>query len=753
MFNKFKGLALLALFVAVFAGCGDSRDEFVITNTGGVTPTGAVTFNFVRVQSTIAVPLDTLSLEFTFYDQQNQAGQVTLNTTRDFAPTITITGVPATTRSYSVTARGAGDVPLATITGNVTVQAGQTVVVDAAGATVTPVISTTPLDVFVSNNGPTDGGDLDLFDRLINLVSTFTSGNNQGVAVDALGNVYHNADNSNMSTRVIARAATRGGEAFGGRDRAIDYSEFDVAPGSIKGSALVQDFGLLILADFGGSRLYIAGTAGTDNFEFTNPSTPNPPWDVAYDSTNDRLFVAFTNGSVGVYDDFVESPDGTPDRTISPTGLDNAHGIAYDASTDTLIVSDVGAVTSGPNDDGEIYVIADASTAGGTVTAQAVIGGPNTQLGNPVDIDLQGPDLRVAEKTNDQILVFNQILATAGGDVTPALSTAEEKPESLTSQPQVALGPDSSDVDGGVNIFGIFFSTNPSAANGRLGRVDVDLNGPLNTSFDPDVGMDLESAKPDGQGDVFVTLDDEFIQYGRVANGVRDTFFDSGADELDRIFGNAGSLKGLDLVDSRGLVIAADFGGGEIVVISKYGNTVLNTTTLATDPWDVDYDPGNDRLYVALTDGTVAVFDNYLDGNPDTATPDRIIDVDGGVNIHGIIHDAVNDVLLLSDVGSAGDPNDGQLFVVANASTADGAVAPTVTIGGANTNLGNPVDVAYDGTNLYVAEKSNDLIMRFDGIRSSGGGNIAPDASISVTAPESVSLILVPEATLVVNAP
>ncbi len=65
----------------------------------------------------------------------------------------------------------------------------------------------------------------------------------------------------------------------------------------------------------------------------------------------------------------------------------------------------------------------------------------------------------------------------------------------------------------------------------------------------------------------------------------------------------------------------------------------------------------------------------------------------------------------------------------------------TVQIGGPSTNLGNPVDIAFDGEHLYVAEKSNDLILRFDDIAASAGGDVAPSQSIMRVKPESVSLI------------
>jgi hypothetical protein len=47
----------------------------------------------------------------------------------------------------------------------------------------------------------------------------------------------------------------------------------------------------------------------------------------------------------------------------------------------------------------------------------------------------------------------------------------------------------------------------------------------------------------------------------------------------------------------------------------------------------------------------------------------------------------------------------------------------------------------YTGSHLYVAEKSNNQVMRFDNILTSAGGDIAPNLSASFTAPESVAIV------------
>ena len=736
-----SAVGLIVALVAILAvGCGGSRDNFVVTNSQPVPAnTGAVTFNFVQAQGVITVPAGTTTLDFTFYDGPNQTGGVTLTTTAAYAAQVTLTGVPTTSQSYQVVARNANGAALATATGPVTVTAGQTTVVNATLATteLTPPTNTA-LNVFVSNNGTNNSGDLDLFNQLFELVRTFTSGNNQGIALDPLGTGLHVGD---QSVIYIDRIADRTGALDSSRDRTFNL---DNTATTLKGADLAERFGYLILADFGGNQILVVSTQSTDNNTVATIAS-TAPWDVAYDDANDRLYVALTGGSVAVYDGWIAGGfSANPSRTFTATDLDNAHGIALDTASDKLVVSDVGDPNSAS--DGEIYVFSNASTASGTVTPDAVIGGANTLLGNPVDIDLANGDLRVAEKSNDRVLIFSNILQSTGGNLTPNVSVAEEKPESVASQAPITYGPDNSDIDGGVTVQNILVSLNPGSQN-SIRRLQPDLTG--STEIFQTNNSVLESIKVDQRGDVFQTFEGGLNGVGaiaRLANGDRDG--DNSTASTERaVFTGFSGPKGLDLVDSRGLVLVADNGNNTVRVVGKESNfansvgvTDLTSANAAGPTWDLDYDPTNDRLFVTKG-ASVLVYDNYLAGNISTATPSREINVTGGVFLHGIVYDAANDVLLLSDVGAvtAGANTDGLLFVINSASTATGATTPDITID--NGTLGNPVDIAYDGTNLYVAEKTNDLVERYDNIRSSAGGNVQASLSVSVTKPESISLV------------
>lgn len=105
----------IVLFVSlIFVGCGSgggsnnssALDNFVFTGNNGQTAGGnsSLTFNFVRAQTSLNVPLDTATLRFRFYSDTNGGGVLLQEVTRDFANSITIDNVNNATESVIVTA-------------------------------------------------------------------------------------------------------------------------------------------------------------------------------------------------------------------------------------------------------------------------------------------------------------------------------------------------------------------------------------------------------------------------------------------------------------------------------------------------------------------------------------------------------------------------------------------------------------------------------------------------------------------------
>ncbi len=239
--------------------------------------------------------------------------------------------------------------------------------------------------------------------------------------------------------------------------------------------------------------------------------------------------------------------------------------------------------------------------------------------------------------------------------------------------------------------------------------------------------------------------------------------FDASRDHL--ITGAEAGLAGprdLAVADTLGILIVADFAGADIKVfdLGAEGDTapLFVTTdlgmTTSGDPreaWGLSFDDRNDRLFVAATDGTVLVYDHYLvnrgENGPDRVVVPTVDKAKASANLHGISYLAAQDALILSDVGAAttadepGFDADGKLFVLESASTAEDDTEAEVQISGPESLLGNPVGIAFDGTNLYVAEKSKNIVLRFDDVLNlTGVTDFAPSGAVTVTAPESVVL-------------
>ena len=214
--------------------------------------------------------------------------------------------------------------------------------------------------------------------------------------------------------------------------------------------------------------------------------------------------------------------------------------------------------------------------------------------------------------------------------------------------------------------------------------------------------------------------------------------------------------KGIIVVDKLDLIMVADFGAGNIKAFAQDASGDMAPVFVIDDVgdgsvWDVAYDANFDRLFASGTAGDVLVYD-AVSKNMGAAGPDRVITPvkpNGNAvstNLHGIAYAAEHDALIVSDVGDAASPSDGQLYTLFGASTADGNTPYKVRIAGSNTKLGNPVDVAYDAHSgsVYIAEKSNDVVLRYDNVLTQMDdlNNVAADASVAVTKAESVELVM-----------
>ena len=621
-----------------------------------------------------------------------------------------------------------------------------------------------PATLFVASNGAGDSG-VRVRNEALGLLNVYDTGANEGVVVDRAGQLVQAGDL--MGTGRVVTVCNAVDRATGDPTREVTGAATGLA--NAKGVVRLDGTGLLVVANNGASNLLVLGAAAAGNvMPVATVGLSSNAWDATYDDRADRLFVALVNGSVAVFDHFASTLGvGGASRSFSiedgaGAASVNLHGIDYDRTGDRLVVSDVGL--AGSPDDGKLYVVANASTANGVVTATTTFAGANTRLGNPVDLDLDGTDVRIAEKANGggALLVYRNIFERgAGGNVAADVVFDTPAPESLAVVPSAPAITGVTDMVDPTTAYRLLSTRNPavdSATSGQLFQTPRTLGSAPALLFDVDQGS-IENVTLDRNGDAYVSFDDGTMANSGIAVvGALSARAGDFTPTRDRIIAGANtrllSPKGVELADDLGLIIVAENGGGEVLVFSSCASGDASPTVVSTGgvaPWDSDYDPLGDTLYVALVDGTVAAYDRFsLDLG--AGGPDRVLTpVQGGLpiaaptNLHGIRYDQRSDTLIVSDVGAAGSATDGALMTLPFAASASGNVEVGKRIAGPATLLGNPVDIAFDGADLYVAEKANGggFIQVWRDFLTNPGliGNVAPSSVVVAPAVESVVLM------------
>ena len=343
----------------------------------------------------------------------------------------------------------------------------------------------------------------------------------------------------------------------------------------------------------------------------------------------------------------------------------------------------------------------------------------------------------------------------------------------LLALPLVLTACDSTDDGGSVDAgASIYATSNPADLSGdSVVRLSSDLSA-SNATFGGITGVTSVQSVALADGTGYLTVDlagalggivvvDNLCEGDDCTNGDFSTGFSIGAGSrtISGVLTGLVAPKGIINVDDR-LIVADNGGAGAIRVFSETatGNAaplfVVTDITGATNVWDVAYDDGDDRLFVAGTNGVVLVYDDFTERGANatptrTITPSDSAGVKISANLHGIAYDEGRDMLVLSDVGAAttltqaGFNTDGQLFTIAGATSATGNVAVRTRVSGTATTLGNPVDLALARNgSVYVAEKANSRVLRYDGLLTATTAvTTAPNASVAVTAAESVTSV------------
>ncbi|QDV09822.1 NHL repeat protein [Planctomycetes bacterium Poly30] len=606
-----------------------------------------------------------------------------------------------------------------------------------------------------------------------------------GMAFDYLGNLYQASPPGALngpSIKVLRQAARR---SFGNEEGGFS-GEFDhkiegfattlVEPRSV---ALAHGSGRILVADSGDSSVKVfAMTSGGEAPPIFQSTTPVPPWDLAYDEPSDRLYVTQADGSVAFFDQFLELRPASPSGSILPS-LDGTtplstdlRGIALLAGPGGevgLVVSDFGAEENGT--DGSILVFDDVRTASGPVAPDQVMGGATAQLRGPVDLAVSADGyLRVVDGEARRVLIYPS--SGAGRfQAAPSSTRSYFAPSAIALEPidPVRNYLTASDLDSpAAPIVELVLGTSPSGVNGEVLRAPADLSGPPTAAFDP--GKPLRGLGIDMLGTVYTSsIEDSFIgpvgatrAMNRLAlergTGM-DVTYDPAFDRLiwiELLFSPAPTPvapTALEIDDERGLLIVSDPGKPGIWTFGSNGGIWrAQDFPPNSDPLDLveggfaiglaepamtDYDAGADSLYVAVSNGTIYCFEGFT-GSTGTL-PDRVInpaDAQGlsqvSRNLSGLVHDVERDLLIVSDLGDdAGLGNDGAIFVIEGASQASGLTATVSRIAGASTGLDEPTGLAWDGSSLWVADRANGMVSRFDDLLSLDG-DVAPTATLAV---------------------
>ncbi|MGO4771346.1 hypothetical protein ACEN2I_06755 [Flavobacterium sp. W22_SRS_FK3] len=151
---------------------------------------------------------------------------------------------------------------------------------------------------------------------------------------------------------------------------------------------------------------------------------------------NDLYAVVDLTGDIVLFKDFMNNISLTTiaaTKRVTIAGLIRSHGITYSASDDIMILTDVASAASAT--DGGLIVIKNFSTvfnstaASGTIAManQIRVYGPNSMLGNPVDVayDPVTKKIYVAERLNAGGEVLTYSFPPTSGDFAPLNVRAE----------------------------------------------------------------------------------------------------------------------------------------------------------------------------------------------------------------------------------------------------------------------------------------------------------------------------------------
>ncbi|MDT0645862.1 hypothetical protein RM545_04110 [Zunongwangia sp. F260] len=504
-----------------------------------------------------------------------------------------------------------------------------------------------------------------------------------------------------------------------------------------------------VVSDNGTNQFYVY-TKNGDNFSLTNTfSIPFPVWGITFKGDDLYAVVDTTNDLAVFYDFDSNTMDGTlmPSKRVGVEGIVRTHGLTYDGTDDVMVMTDIGDAANA-TDDGAFHVINNFSTVFDALSdgeqipleAQTRVAGSNTMLGNPIDVayDSETDAVYISEVGNGKVLGFTSI--GSGGNLTPSFE------EDLAAASSLYFSSDETDGNTGMSTTGMMtrlYTT--STANGNV-NVYNESGSLLKTVM-------TSSTSTEG---VYYSGSGNLIQASR--SDMRIEFYENFAGAADGATISPDAMGPDELPSPREIavlgdhVVVSDNGSDTFFIYSFDGSSFVLENTVDVDfpVWGITF-KGGDLLAVVDTTNDLAIFNDFLSNMGGMQLPDKRISFEGLVRTHGIDYSEADDVLIMTDIGDAASDSDGGFHVIEDfntklEATMDGgmiSMADQTRIAGASTELGNPIDVAYDNDTqtVFIAEIANGggKILGFTDVLNTSG-DIAPAVSNDVPSAASVYL-------------
>lgn len=415
-------------------------------------------------------------------------------------------------------------------------------------------------------------------------------------------------------------------------------------------------------------------------------------------------------------------------------GIIRTHGLTYIANRDMMILTDVGAGTN--PEDGAFTIIKNfkVASADGLVdlNEQIRVQGDATFLGNPVDVAFEPDEMMIyiAERANNGGRVLGFAMPAMSGNYMPTYNDLFAGASAVYLSSDNGIGSPNPSTPDVADRF--FVSSNTQRV---IATYNIQADNSIMKQQFVNANMDADGIYYDKSSDILYQVN----RTGSAVNSYTGVNAALKAGNMPQISGSSAAefSNGRELAVSGDWLVVAQDGNeangnqNSLVIFDKNTLVLRNKIDVGFNLWGIHAE--GSTLY-AIEDNSnrlrvYADFFNQLDN--DIQVPFEI-SIDGLVRTHGLTYDAGRDIMYLTDVGAASSPDDGAVIIINNfvSASSDGSINANeqIRIAGANTFLGNPVDIAYDGQRnmIFVAERANGGGRVLGFVTPTASGDFAP---------------------------